>query len=202
MARRDQDMSEGENVELRRYPSRKLYNKNASSYVRLPEVAEMVRKGANIRVEDTETGEDVTRQVLLQIIMEQEGQASGAVLSADLMMDMIRMHQSKTSEMMTGLFEQSVAFIRAQQEQLASQMTGAMSGAMPQPWNVFDPAAMQAMQGEFQKRLAGFWGGAMPTMTSMMAAAPKKAEPSAASDADELKALRARLEELEKRAAK
>jgi polyhydroxyalkanoate synthesis repressor PhaR len=201
MARRDQNMSEGENVELRRYPSRKLYNKNASSYVRLPEVAEMVRKGANIRVEDTETGEDVTRQVLLQIIMEQEGQAAGAVLSADLMMDMIRMHQSKTSEMMTGLFEQSVAFIRAQQEQLASQMTGAMSGAMPQ-WNVFDPAAMQAMQGEFQKRLAGFWTGAMPGMPGMASPAPKKADASAASDADELKALRARLEELEKRAGK
>jgi len=197
MARRDQDMSEGENVELRRYPSRKLYNKNVSSYVRLPEVAEMVRKGANIRVEDTETGEDVTRQVLLQIIMEQEGQASGTVLSADLMMDMIRMHQSKTSEIMTGLFEQSVAFIRAQQEQLASQMTG----AMPQ-WNVFDPAAMQAMQAEFQKRLAGFWGGAMPGMPGMTSTAPKKAEPSAASEADELRALRARLEELERRSAK
>jgi polyhydroxyalkanoate synthesis repressor PhaR len=202
MARRDQDLSEGETVELRRYPSRKLYNKNASSYVRLPEVAEMVRKGANIRVEDTETGEDVTRQVLLQIIMEQEGQASGAVLSADLMMDMIRLHQSKTSEIMTGLFEQSVAFIRAQQEQLASQMTGAMSGTMPQPWNVFDPAAMQAMQGEFQKRLAGFWGGAVPTMPGMTTPAPKKGEPSAASDADELKVLRARLEELERRTAK
>ncbi|MFZ4685782.1 MAG: polyhydroxyalkanoate synthesis regulator DNA-binding domain-containing protein [Hyphomonadaceae bacterium] len=201
MARRDQNMSEDENVELRRYPSRKLYNKNASRYVRLPEVAEMVRKGANIRVEDTETGEDVTRQVLLQIIMEQEGQASGAVLSADLMMDMIRMHQSKTSEMMTGLFEQSVAFIRAQQEQLASQMTGAMSGAMPQ-WNVFDPAAMQAMQGDFQKRLAGFWTGAMPGMPGMATHTPQTAEASAASEADELKALRARLEELEKRAAK
>jgi polyhydroxyalkanoate synthesis regulator protein len=133
--------------------------------------------------------------------MEQEGQASGAVLSADLMMDMIRMHQSKTSEMMTGLFEQSVAFIRAQQEQLASQMTGAMSGAMPQ-WNVFDPAAMQAMQGEFQKRLAGFWTGAMPGMPGMATTAPKKAETSADSDADELKALRARLEELEKRTGK
>jgi polyhydroxyalkanoate synthesis repressor PhaR len=201
MARRDQNMSEDENVELRRYPSRKLYNKNASRYVRLPEVAEMVRKGANIRVEDTETGEDVTRQVLLQIIMEQEGQASGAVLSADLMMDMIRMHQSKTSEMMTGLFEQSVAFIRAQQEQLASQMTGAMSGAMPQ-WNVFDPAAMQAMQGEFQKRLAGFWTGAMPGMPGMATHTPQTAEASGNSEADELKALRARLEELEKRAAK
>ena len=74
-------MSEPETIELRRYPSRKLYNKNSSSYVRLPEVAEMVRKGANVRVEDTETGEDVTRAVLLQIIMEQEGHATGAMLS-------------------------------------------------------------------------------------------------------------------------
>lgn len=197
-------MSEQETIELRRYPSRKLYNKNASSYVRLPEVAEMVRKGANIRVEDTETGEDVTRQVLLQIIMDQEGQTTGAMLSADLMMDMIRLHQSKASEMMTGLFEQSVAFIRTQQEQLASQMTGAMSGtmsgAMPQPWNVFDPAAMQEMQREYQKRLASFWSGAIPAMSGMPPA--KAPEPTAASDAEELKALRARLEELEKKAAK
>ncbi|OYX50956.1 MAG: hypothetical protein B7Y90_02530 [Alphaproteobacteria bacterium 32-64-14] len=198
-------MSETETIELRRYPSRKLYNKNSSSYVRLPEVAEMVRKGANIRVEDTETGEDVTRQVLLQIIMDQEGQTTGAMLSADLMMDMIRLHQSKASEMMTGLFEQSVAFIRSQQEQLASQVTGAMSGMSggmgPQPWNVFDPAAMQEMQREYQKRLASFWSGAIPGMPG---AAPKKPEPAptAANDADELKALRARLEELEKKAAK
>lgn len=204
-------MSEHETIELRRYPSRKLYNKNSSSYVRLPEVAEMVRKGANVRVEDTETGEDVTRAVLLQIIMEQEGQASGSMLSADLMMDMIRLHQSKASEMMTGLFEQSVAFIRSQQEQLASQMSGAMTGmgAMGgQPWNVFDPAAMQEMQREYQKRLAGFWTGAMPGMPGMpqaapAAAAPKKAEePGVAGEAAELKALRARLEELEKKVGK
>ncbi len=189
-------MSEPETIELRRYPSRKLYNKNASSYVRLPEVAEMVRKGANVRVEDTETGEDVTRAVLLQIIMEQEGHSTGAMLSADLMMDMIRLHQSKASEMMTGLFEQSVAFIRSQQEQIASQM----SGAIGPPWNVFDPAAMQEMQREYQKKLTTFWSGAMPgmNMPGMPGAAPKKAE----SDADELKALRARLEELEKKVGK
>ena len=198
-------MSEPETIELRRYPSRKLYNKNSSSYVRLPEVAEMVRKGANVRVEDTETGEDVTRAVLLQIIMEQEGHATGAMLSADLMMDMIRLHQSKASEMRTGLFEQSVAFIRSQQEQIASQMTGAMSGALPQPWNVFDPAAMQEMQREYQKKLSSFWSGAMPGvgMPGMPGAAPKKAEAAEpANDAAELKALRARLEELEKKVGK
>ncbi len=190
-------MSETETIELRRYPSRKLYNKNASSYVRLPEVAEMVRKGANIRVEDTETGEDVTRAVLLQIIMEQENQSAGTMLSADLMMDMIRLHQSKASEMMTGLFEQSVLFIRSQQEQLASQM----SSTMVQPWNVFDPNAMQEMQREYQKRLAGFWGGAIPGMGGAAPRKPEAAEPPA-NDAAELKALRARLEELEKKAAK
>lgn len=206
-------MSEPEVIELRRYPSRKLYNKNSSSYVRLPEVAEMVRKGANIRVEDTETGEDVTRAVLLQIIMEQENQQAGTMLSADLMMDMIRLHQSKASEMMTGLFEQSVAFIRSQQEQLASQV----SSSLVQPWTVFDPAKMQEMQSEYQKRLASFWGGAMPIpgmgpgMGPGMAGVPgmsaaRKAEPAepaaASAEAAELKALRARLEELEKKVAK
>jgi polyhydroxyalkanoate synthesis repressor PhaR len=195
-------MSEPETIELRRYPSRKLYNKNTSSYIRLPEVAEMVRKGANIRVEDTETGEDVTRAVLLQIIMEQEGQQAGSMLSADLMMDMIRLHQSKASEMMTGLFEQSVAFIRSQQEQLANQVSSSLAPA----WNVFDPAAMQEMQREYQKRLASFWGGGMPLpgMGTGMGQ-PRKAEPAeptATSEAAELKALRARLEELEKKVAK
>jgi polyhydroxyalkanoate synthesis repressor PhaR len=189
-------MTEPETIELRRYPSRKLYNKNASSYVRLPDVAEMVRRGANIRVEDTETGEDVTRQVLLQIIMEQENQQAGTMLSADLMMDMIRLHQSKASEMMTGLFEQSVAFLRSQQEQISKQV----SSSMAQPWNVFDPAAMQEMQREYQKRLAALWGGAMPGA----ATAPRKSDAASpeSPEAAELKALRARLEELEKKVGK
>jgi polyhydroxyalkanoate synthesis repressor PhaR len=186
-------MSDAPTIELRRYPSRKLYNKTASSYVRLPEVAEMVRRGASIRVEDTETGEDVTRQVLLQIIMEQENHSEQAILSSDLMMDMIRMHQSKASEMMTGLFEQSVAFMRAQQEQIASQV----SSAVTQPWNVFDPAAMQEMQRQYQQRLASLWGAGLPGMPGL---APKKAEAAEpVDDAAELRALRQRLEELEKK---
>jgi len=189
-------MNDDKTVELRRYPSRKLYNRTTSSYIRLSEVADMVRQGATIRVEDTETGEDVTRQVLLQIIMDQEGQASGTILSAGLMMDMIRMHQSRASEIMTGLFEQSVAFLRAQQEQLSHRVTGAIPGAMASPWNIFDPAAIQEMHREYQSRLVSFWSGP---------ARPKAAPPAAGSgqepvsDADELSALRARLEELERR---
>jgi len=69
---------------------------------------------------------------------------------------------------------------------------------MTQPWNVFDPAAMQEMQREYQKRLAGFWAG-----DAGMTHAPKKAEAAEpAAEAAELKALRARLEELEKKVGK
>lgn len=187
-------MSEQPVIELRRYPSRKLYNTATSKYIRLPEVAEEVRKGAVIRVEDTETGEDVTRQVLLQIIMEQETQGDGAVLSVDVLMDMIRVHQSKASEIMTSLFEQSIAFMRSQQEQLASQM----STTLTQPWGMFDPGQMQGMQREYQKQLAAFWGGQMP------GAGPAAPDPEATTSADntELEALRERLDELERRLAK
>ncbi len=182
-------MSNEDIIELRRYPSRKLYNKSASSYVRLPEVAEMIRRGAAVRVEDTETGEDVTRQVLLQIIMEQENQGDGAMLSANVLTDMIRAHQSRASEVMTSLFEQSVGFMRSQQEQLANQV----SSSLTQPWAMFDPAQVQEMQREFQSRLAGFWGGAIPAVRK----AEATAEP--ANDAAELKALREKLETLEKK---
>jgi polyhydroxyalkanoate synthesis repressor PhaR len=191
-------MNDTATIELRRYPSRKLYNKTASAYVRLPEVAEMIRSGAVIRVEDTETGEDVTRQVLLQIIMEQENHSDRAMLSADMMMDMIRLHQSKASELMTGLFEQSLAFLRAQQEQIASQVSSSlapgMGGALAPPWAMFDPAQLAQMQRDYQARLNSFWGGARKE-----AAAP--ATTPAGGEAEELKAMRARLDELERRLA-
>jgi len=208
-------MSDTPVIELRRYPSRKLYNKNASSYVRLPEVAEMIRSGANIRVEDTETGEDVTRAVLLQIIMEQESQGGQGVLSVDLMMDMVRISHSKASEMMTGLFEQSVAFMRSQQEQLATSMTSGLAGMGGLGGGLgggglsgmFDPAQMQEMQRQYAQRLALLWPGTMGAMPGMppipgIPAAPPKPTPGPANDAAEIKALRERLEELERKLGK
>ena len=211
-------MSDTPVIELRRYPSRKLYNKNASSYVRLPEVAEMIRSGANIRVEDTETGEDVTRAVLLQIIMEQESQGGQGVLSVDLMMDKVRMSHSKASEMMTGLFEQSVAFMRSQQEQLATSMTsglagmGGLGGGLAGGLGggglggMFDPAQMQEMQRQYAQRLAQLWPGTMGAMPGMpmpaMPSAVSKPSQSPANDAAEIKALKERLEELERKLGK
>jgi polyhydroxyalkanoate synthesis repressor PhaR len=182
-------------VELRRYPSRKLYNKTESRYVRLPDVAELIRGGASIRVEDTETGEDVTRQVLLQIIMEQETQADRAILSSDLLTDMIRMNSTRASHLMTTLFEQSAAFMKAQQEQFTSHVANSMA----QPWAVFDPQQLQELQRDYQKRLAAFWSASVQPPTSEPPREPEPPPAESSSGGDELAALRARLETLERK---
>ena len=72
MARRDQDMSEGETVELRRYPSRKLYNKNASSYVRLPEVAEVQGLLALMEIQASRLGARIDAAGEPVLLMEQD----------------------------------------------------------------------------------------------------------------------------------
>ncbi|HEX5005099.1 MAG TPA: polyhydroxyalkanoate synthesis regulator DNA-binding domain-containing protein [Gemmatimonadales bacterium] len=69
--------------------SRKLYDTEESRYVSLDELADWVREGQEVRVLDSRSGEDVTRQVLAQIILDGEKQGR-ALLSADLLHDVIR----------------------------------------------------------------------------------------------------------------
>jgi polyhydroxyalkanoate synthesis repressor PhaR len=87
-----QALQEGNVVRLvKRYGggSRKLYDTEESRYVSLDEVAGWVREGQEVQVLDSGTGEDVTRQVLAQIILEGEKQGK-SLLSADLFHDVIR----------------------------------------------------------------------------------------------------------------
>jgi len=117
----------------------------------------------------------------------------------DVLMDMIRVHQSKASEMMTSLFEQSVAFMRTQQEQLASQM----SSTLTQPWGMFDPGQMSEMQREYQKQMAAFWGGPLAGSVGMPQARPGEAKADGGpTEAEELKALRERMDQLERKLSK
>jgi polyhydroxyalkanoate synthesis repressor PhaR len=62
--------SSADPVLITRYPNRRLYDRSQARYVTLPEIAEMVRKGAIVTVRDSKTGEDLTRAILTQIILE------------------------------------------------------------------------------------------------------------------------------------
>jgi polyhydroxyalkanoate synthesis repressor PhaR len=55
---------------IKRYPNRRFYASHSSSYVSLPEIEELVRSGKNVEIVDSQTGEDLTRAVLMQVIAE------------------------------------------------------------------------------------------------------------------------------------
>jgi polyhydroxyalkanoate synthesis repressor PhaR len=74
---------------IKRYDNRKLYDTEASQYVSLSDIAELVRSGETVRVVDNTSGDDLTAQTLTQIILE-EGKSGDDVLSSDLLHELLR----------------------------------------------------------------------------------------------------------------
>lgn len=72
-------------VLIKRYPNRKLYNTESKQYIKLEEIADLIRQGDEIQVTDHVTGEDLTALTLTQIILEQEKRQSGVLTSAALL---------------------------------------------------------------------------------------------------------------------
>ena len=70
-------------VEIRKYSDRRLYDTSASRYVKLEDIARMIREGAEVEVRDARTAEDITRVILTQIVMEDArgGEAGGLPIS-------------------------------------------------------------------------------------------------------------------------
>jgi polyhydroxyalkanoate synthesis repressor PhaR len=86
-------------IQIKRYPNRRFYARNASKYVSLPEIEEMIRVGHTVDVRDSQTGEDITRTVLAQIIMDRQPEKMALfpiemlhsiVRSNDMMMEFLR----------------------------------------------------------------------------------------------------------------
>ena len=106
---------------LRKYANRRLYDTSESRHVTLDEVRDIVVDGGSIRVEDAKTGEDLTRSILLQIIVEREAQGK-PLLSADLLQQLIRFYGGAMQDFLGAYLERSVSAFVAQQESLQDQM--------------------------------------------------------------------------------
>ena len=70
-----------EQVIIKKYANRRLYNTDTSTYITLDDLCSMVKEGIEFTVEDAKTGDDITRQILTQIIYEQEAKGSNLLLS-------------------------------------------------------------------------------------------------------------------------
>lgn len=105
---------------LKKYPNRRLYDTRTSSYITLADVKEMVLAGETFEVRDAKTGEDITRSILLQIILEEE---SGGVpmFSTETLAQIIRLYGHTMQGMMGTLLERNMRAFSELQGRLLEQ---------------------------------------------------------------------------------
>jgi len=103
-------------VTIKKYANRRLYNTAASTYVKLEDLAEMVRGGADFIVLDAKTGEDITRSVLIQIIVEQEAKGRN-LLPIAFLRQLIALYGDNLQGLVPQYLEMTMqAFVRNQEQ--------------------------------------------------------------------------------------
>ena len=126
--------AEGKNgqtpVRIKKYANRRLYNTATSSYVTLDYLAQMVRNGTEFTVEDAKTGEDITRSVLTQIIVEEESKGQN-MLPINFLRQLISLYGDNLQFLVPRYLEQSMESFAKNQEQMRSYMKESFGGMFP-----------------------------------------------------------------------
>jgi polyhydroxyalkanoate synthesis repressor PhaR len=164
-------------VIIKKYANRRLYDTESSTYITLERLAEMVRQKRNFQVVDAKSGEDITRSVLTQIIMDEESRGS-TMLPVNFLRQLISMYGDQMQSVVPQYLEASLDALQRNQSQLREAMAGAFAA------NPFAEIARRNME-----------------MFTAAAGPPKPAgadKPSPEDNKAELAGLKAQLAELQK----
>ena len=123
---------------LKKYPNRRLYDTRTSSYITLADVKRMVLDGEQFDVRDAKTGEDLTRSILLQIILEEET-GGVPIFSAPMLSQIIRFYGHAMQGMMGSYLEKNLQTFTDIQARLAEQAKGLYEPQVqtPEMWSQF-----------------------------------------------------------------
>ncbi|HMC61351.1 MAG TPA: polyhydroxyalkanoate synthesis regulator DNA-binding domain-containing protein [Candidatus Solibacter sp.] len=116
-------------VVIRKYPNRRLYDTSARRYVNLDDVAAQVRQGADVRVVDAKTGEDLTRVVLTQIIVE-DARDQPAGLPLELLRQLVMATDHAGQEFITGYLKSAFDAYQKVQETVQTGIGDMRSAAL------------------------------------------------------------------------
>lgn len=133
---------------LKKYPNRRLYDTNASCYITLADVKKMVLDGLEFEVRDAKTGEDLTRSILLQIILEEET-GGMPMFSSQMLSQIIRFYGHAMQGMMGSYLEKNLQTFVDMQSRLTEQARGLYDpkAFTPEMWTQFMGSQAPAMQG-------------------------------------------------------
>ena len=156
---------------IKKYPNRRLYDTAISSYITIEDVRQMIVDGETLEVRDAKSGEDLTRQVLLQIITEHE-QEGQPMLSTQLLSQLIRFYGDSLQGFMGNYLERSMQLFLEQQQQFRQQMGGLLGQT---PWTLLNQLTERnmALWKDLQQNLGGM-GSATPPGHGRDAHAGKK----------------------------
>ncbi|WP_082572500.1 polyhydroxyalkanoate synthesis repressor PhaR [Brevundimonas sp. Root1423] len=185
----DRKSGAGETVVIKKYANRRLYNTATSAYVTLEDLAKMVREGTEFVVFDAKTNDDLTRQILTQIIFEEESRGE-ALLPVQFLRQLIGFYGGQMQGVLPSYLEMSLDNFSRQQEQIRGQFSKAF-GAAPGA-GLMEVKRNMAMFSDAMKMWPGF--GALTPGAMAAASAASKSEPAPA--ADPLEDMRRQMDEM------
>lgn len=127
---------------IKKYPNRRLYDTEISSYITLEDVRQLVLDGEAFEVRDARSDENLTRSVLLQIISEHEERGQ-PMFSAQLLSQVIRFYGDSMQGVLGGYLERSLQVFLDQQEQFRSQLNNMLGQT---PWTMLNELTERNMQ--------------------------------------------------------
>ena len=146
---------------IKKYPNRRLYDTEISSYITLEEVRQLVLDGETFEVRDAKSGEDLTRSVLLQIISEHEEKGQ-PMLSPQLLSQIIRFYGDSLQGFMGPYLERSLQVFLDQQQQFRSQLNNMLGQT---PWSMLNDLTERNMD-MWKSLQQGFLNAAAGSMKS------------------------------------
>jgi polyhydroxyalkanoate synthesis repressor PhaR len=134
---------------IKKYPNRRLYDTQTSGYITLADVKKMVVDHVDFQVVDAKTGEDLTRSILLQIILEEES-VGLPMFSSEMLSQMIRFYGQAMQGVLGPYLEKNLQTFLAIQQRMqaqARQLYGEGAALSPEMWRQFMQMQAPAMQG-------------------------------------------------------
>lgn len=177
---------------IKRYASRRLYNTETSDYVTLEDIARFIREGRDVQIVDLKTGEDLTRQYLLQIIADHEAKGEN-VLPVNVLTDIVRAYTDQARAFMPDFLARSFEMMRESQAQIVEAMGKGMTAGPMAAIPGF--AELQRQQQEF---LRAMMGGLVPQARREE---PDEGDGKQAGESEELAEIKRQLAELQKKLA-
>jgi polyhydroxyalkanoate synthesis repressor PhaR len=173
---------------IKRYASRRLYNTETSDYVTLEDIAGFIRDGRDVQIIDLKSGDDLTRQYLLQIVAEHESKGE-SVLPINVLTDLVRSYTNQAGSSVPQFLAASFEMFRDSQSKWLENVNSInpMMARMP---------GLEAMQAQQEAFLKAMTGGMAPT------SAPTPSRSDAPEEGEDLDAIRKQLAELQDKLSK